>query len=176
MARQYCRLHDGAVTRSLLDDGATAEAGTQPLQHQHACPLGPPPSLKLRRAKACGVRRSPKGEDGPLPRGRTENVAPFVFTYSIVKQRCALRRVNELHSGKGISAPVLLLGAGIRPTSAFFLPPRGSARHKAHDPGYPGSARECVAPGRARIAGPWACIVTPRALRRANAASLPLCR
>src|SRR4030095_6866859 len=86
-----------------------------------------------------------------LPRGRTEDVAPLAFTYSIVKQRCALRRVNELHSGKGISAPVLLLGAGIRPTSAFFLPPRGSARHKAHDPGYPGSVRECVAPGRARV-------------------------
>jgi hypothetical protein len=26
MARQYCRLHDGAGTRSLLDDGATEKA------------------------------------------------------------------------------------------------------------------------------------------------------
>jgi len=48
------------------------------------------------------------------------------------------------------------------------------ARHKAHGLDFARPVRECVAPGRARIAGLWAWSVTPRALRRANAASLPL--
>src|SRR5262245_19814713 len=47
-------------------------------------------------------------------------------------------------------------GVALIPLSVSLEKARGMARHKAHDPGYPGSARECVAPGRARIAGPWA--------------------
>jgi hypothetical protein len=95
------------------------KAGIQEPRTRTAPSLGPPPSLKLRRAKACGVCRSPKGEDGPRPRGRTEGVASLAFTYSVVKQPCAFRRVNKVSFRQRISAPVLLLGAGIRPTSSL---------------------------------------------------------
>src|SRR5437660_12234474 len=73
-------------------------------------------------------------------------LAAPAFTYSVVKQPCAPRRVNELHSGKRISAPVLLLGAGIRPTSCFFLPPRfegGWRADKAHCPDYSTFSHRC---------------------------------
>src|SRR5262245_12661005 len=67
--RVNCDLFDQVVPHSPF---ILAEAGTQTLTALSTWPLGPPPSLKLRRAKARRVRRSPKGEDGPLSRGRTE--------------------------------------------------------------------------------------------------------
>src|SRR5438093_9588216 len=54
----------------------------------------------------------------PLPRGGTESVARPEFTYSVVKQLRALRRVNELHAGKRKSSPVCCSGPGGRPHSA----------------------------------------------------------
>ena len=90
-------------------------------------------------------------------------VAPLAFTYSVVKQPCAFRRVNKSCSGKRISAPVLLLGAGIRPTSSLLPSPSGEGvgaptrrMIQVRLVSSPGSVRECVAPGRARIAGLWA--------------------
>ena len=93
------------------------------------------------------------------------------FTYSIVKQLRALPRVNELHSGKQISAPVLLLGAGIRPTSCLYPPlePRGG--------GAPTRRSARITPGGlSGLLRTMRCTFgAPRALRRANAASWPLC-
>src|SRR5262245_13528803 len=47
-------------------------------------------------------------------------------------------------------------GVALIPVFSFPLKARGLARHKAHGLDFARPARECVAPGRARIAGPWA--------------------
>src|SRR5262245_52486415 len=94
--------------------------------------------------------------DHTLPRGRTENVAPHAFTYSIVKEPIGLSDCLEAKEDRPLFAA---LGQGVALVS-LYLPspskPRGSARHKAHGLDYARPARERVTPGRARIAGPWA--------------------
>ena len=100
----------------------------------------------------------------PLARGRTENVAPRVHIYSVVKQPCALRRVNELHSGKKRSAPVLLLGAGIRPTSSFFHLPRNRGGRRADKAQCP----DCSGRGVRIAPDDEVHCDAPRASRRAN--------
>src|SRR5262245_13756284 len=92
---------------------------------------------------------------GPRFRGDERRMLLRPYSYSVFKQPI---RWGEVQKGKRKSAPVCGSGPGGRPHSLLPSPsqPRGSARHKAHDPGYPGSVRECVVPGRARIAGPWA--------------------
>jgi len=73
----------------------------------------------------------------PLPRGRTENVAPSVVTYSVVKE---LVRWMKCES-KSKSAPVCGSGPGGRPHSCLFRFPlrRGGWRaDKAQCPDYSG--------------------------------------
>src|SRR5262245_27963270 len=92
----------------------------------------------------------------PLPRGRTENVAPHAFTYSIVKESMGLSDCLEAKEDRSLFA-ALVQGAAL---VSLYLPspskPRGSARHRANGLDYARPARERVTPGRARIAGPWA--------------------
>jgi hypothetical protein len=98
----------------------------------------------------------------PLPWGRTENVARHAFTYSIVKQPTALSEIA--HSQKKIAPCSHALGQRVARIPVSSLPLRRGGRRadRAHCPDC--SGRKLMVHLRCT-----------HALRRANAASWPLC-
>ena len=111
------------------------------------------PRLREDRRGNPGDKHSKVSKPGSSrPWERTESVAPHANTYSIVKQPIGFERIALSPKKIGPCSHVSGQRVALIPSLLPSLKARGSARHKAHDPGCPGSVRECVAPGRARIA------------------------
>jgi hypothetical protein len=138
----------GHAEHTLRSSLASAQA------HSLIAPHPPTPPHRSQELAGGGERR------GRAHLTRTVSVALPAFTYSVVKQPRALRRVNELHSGKRKSAPVCGFGPGDRPRSVFSLPPKRGGRRadKAHCPDYSGRVSgllrtmRCIANAPPRLA------------------------
>ena len=117
---------------------------------------------KLGSGDPGGKHRSiPKSGSG-LSRGRTENVAPRLVTYPVVRAQCDWVNCRQAKANRTL----FRLWARDRPHSTHHTPSKieGMARRQGAWPGSPG-------PRLARFATGPGVSVTPRALRRANAAS-----
>src|SRR5215510_4393298 len=126
----------------------------------HACVLfakcALPYSVRPRGSGDPGAKLSDVSKSGPpLPWGRTENVTPSVVAYSVVTEPARWVNCKEPKENRPLFAA---LGQGVALILFFRLPRKRGGRRadKAHGLDYARPARECVAPGRARIAGLWA--------------------
>jgi len=126
------------------------------------------PGFVLPNGATRSFRSSPAeaGNQGPCPHGlsklgprfRGDERRMLLRPWSPIqlsKSRCDGVACKEAKENR----PLLCRWARGSPSFLFFRLPRksrGMARHKAHGLDFARPARECVAPGRARIAGLWA--------------------